>query len=217
MINGVQKPCRCFITDIADLDVIGIEWFEIFGLSDVPINSLCAQVHDVTHQQSTRSRLQQQPGVDFSSGTNDVLSSLSIRLLRRTRHMSGTEAKLYLKPGARPVYRMKRPFPYAALEAVEAELNRLEYSGVLTKVEFSDWAAPIVAVKKANGSIRICADFLSWLNDASDAAPRRHLRHSRGRHCVLQSGSVGRIPADCSPRRFAAPTHRQHSSWIIPL
>lgn len=76
------------------------------------------------------------------------------------------EARLHLKAGARPVYRTKRPVPYAALEAVEAEIDRLEQSGVLTKVEFSEWAAPIVAVKKSDGSIRICADFSSGLNDA---------------------------------------------------
>ena len=40
-----------------------------------------------------------------------------------------------------------------------AELDRLEASGVIEKVTFSEWAAPIVPVLKQDGSIRICEDY----------------------------------------------------------
>uniref|UniRef100_A0A5S6R0S0 Reverse transcriptase domain-containing protein n=1 Tax=Trichuris muris TaxID=70415 RepID=A0A5S6R0S0_TRIMR len=76
------------------------------------------------------------------------------------------KASLSLKPGARPVYRPKRPVPYAALSAVEQELHRLEQNGIISAVNHSYWAAPIVAVKKRDGSFRICADFSTGLNDA---------------------------------------------------
>lgn len=188
MINGMQKPCRCFVSDIADLDVIGIEWFEAFGLWDVPINSLCAQVKEATLQQTSPAIQQQQPGVD-SSGTNDILTQFADVFSDELGTCTKTEAKLYLKPGARPIYRMKRPVPYAALDAVEAELNRLEQSGVLTKVEFSDWAAPIVAVRKANGSIRICADFSSGLNDALETN-RHPMPHPDDIFATLAGGTV---------------------------
>ena len=39
------------------------------------------------------------------------------------------------------------------------ELNRLESSGVIIPVQHSEWAAPIVQVQKADGSVRICGDF----------------------------------------------------------
>ena len=37
-------------------------------------------------------------------------------------------------------------------------------TGVLRKVEYSDWANPIVPVKKASGKFRICGDFSVSLN-----------------------------------------------------
>ncbi|CAH8456976.1 unnamed protein product [Dicrocoelium dendriticum] len=77
-----------------------------------------------------------------------------------------TRAALQLVPGAQPVFRPKKLVPYAALRVVDAELQRLEDMGVLVPVSCSAWAAPIVVVKKPNGSLRICADFSTGLNAA---------------------------------------------------
>ncbi|XP_035890473.1 uncharacterized protein K02A2.6-like [Anopheles stephensi] len=49
---------------------------------------------------------------------------------------------------------------------VEKELNRLEQLKVITPVDYSEWAAPIVVVRKSNGSIRICGDYPTGLNSA---------------------------------------------------
>ncbi|PIC15867.1 hypothetical protein B9Z55_022683 [Caenorhabditis nigoni] len=76
------------------------------------------------------------------------------------------KAVLTVKKDASPVYKPKRKVPYAALEVVEEELNRLEGLGVLKKVSHSKWAAPLVCVKKAGGGLRVCADFKTGLNNA---------------------------------------------------
>ena len=65
-----------------------------------------------------------------------------------------------LKDNCRPVFRPKRPVAYAMQEPVNLELDRLKKLGIITPVKFSEWAAPVVVVKKANGKIRLCGDYI---------------------------------------------------------
>lgn len=51
------------------------------------------------------------------------------------------------------------PIPYAYKEKIEQELNRLESTGIITKVENSKWGTPLVPVIKVDGSIRLCANY----------------------------------------------------------
>ena len=45
--------------------------------------------------------------------------------------------------------------PFVFKEKVEAELDRLQSLGIISPVQFSRWAAPIVPVVKQDGSVRI--------------------------------------------------------------
>jgi len=42
---------------------------------------------------------------------------------------------------------------------VDAEFTRFEQNGIISQIKYSDWAIPIVVVRKKNGMIRICADY----------------------------------------------------------
>ncbi|CAS00993.1 Protein CBG28002 [Caenorhabditis briggsae] len=77
-----------------------------------------------------------------------------------------TKASLVLKQNAQPVFRKARLVPFAAVSTVSEEIERLQKAGVISPVDHSDWTAPIVLVKKKNGSLRMCADFSTGLNDA---------------------------------------------------
>ncbi|EYC29726.1 hypothetical protein Y032_0006g3147 [Ancylostoma ceylanicum] len=77
-----------------------------------------------------------------------------------------SKAHLTLKPDAKPVFRKARSVPHAALPRISQEIDRLVAADVLSPIDHSDWAAPIVAVQKKNGSIRLCADYSTGLNDA---------------------------------------------------
>lgn len=50
---------------------------------------------------------------------------------------------------------------------MEQELQRLEETGVVKTIEFSDWAAPIVPIVKQDGSVCICGDFKLTANKAA--------------------------------------------------
>ena len=71
-----------------------------------------------------------------------------------------------MQPGAAPKFCKPRSVPYATKQAVENELDRLESSGILEKVSYSEWAAPIVVVPKKDGKIRLCGDYKVTVNSA---------------------------------------------------
>ena len=78
--------------------------------------------------------------------------------------IKGFEASIRLEKDAAPIFCKPRPVPYALREAVEKELDRLEANGIITKVEHSQWATPIVVIPKADKSIRICGDYKVTVN-----------------------------------------------------
>ena len=81
--------------------------------------------------------------------------------------LRGMTAKITVDPQATPRFFRPRKVPYALREKVEEALFKLQESGVITPVQFSDWAAPIVPVLKPDGTIRICGDYKLTVNRAS--------------------------------------------------
>ena len=78
--------------------------------------------------------------------------------------MQGTKAKLFVKPDSKPKFFKPHPVLHALKGAIEQELNRLESMGVIEKVRYSEWAAPIVPVVKPDNSIRVCGDYKVTVN-----------------------------------------------------
>ncbi|XP_064475528.1 uncharacterized protein K02A2.6-like [Ornithodoros turicata] len=66
-----------------------------------------------------------------------------------------------LKQDARPhAVTYPRRVALPLLPGVQAELHRMEELGVIKKVEHAtEWCAPMVVVRKKNGSLRICVDY----------------------------------------------------------
>ncbi|XP_055604664.1 uncharacterized protein K02A2.6-like [Uranotaenia lowii] len=147
MINGKTLPGLLRVTS-ENLHLLGTDIIEVFGLWSVPLDTVCGQV---TSSISTVEGLKS----EFPSVFTEQLG-----LCKKV------QVKLELKAGKSPVFRPKRPVAYAVHEAVNDELDRLEREKIITPVDFSDWAAPIVVVRKANGSIRICGDYSTGLNDS---------------------------------------------------
>ena len=79
----------------------------------------------------------------------------------------GSKAKIHVDQDAKPRYFKPRPVPYALREKVGQELDKMEEEGTLEKVQFSDWAAPIITVVKPDKSVRICGDYKVTVNAVS--------------------------------------------------
>ena len=77
------------------------------------------------------------------------------------KHIKGS---IVLEEGAMPRFHKARQVPYAIREKVEAGLDRLEADGILSKVDWSPWATPVVPVAKSSGAVRVCGDFKVTVN-----------------------------------------------------
>ncbi|XP_052323292.1 uncharacterized protein K02A2.6-like [Oncorhynchus keta] len=78
--------------------------------------------------------------------------------------VKGFTAKLVLRDDATPKFCKARSVPYSLRPKVEAEIDRLQDTGILTKVDRSEWATPIVPIVKKDGSVRMCGDFKVTVN-----------------------------------------------------
>nr|CAX83704.1 Gag-Pol polyprotein [Schistosoma japonicum] len=141
-----------FLTERPSLDLLGLDWIEKLKLMDRIISIICNNVSTVK--------------VDEINPNHELLKRRKMVFSDGLGECTKFQATLTLRQGVKPVFRPKRLVPYAALPVVEQELERLQKIGVIEPVNFSEWAAPIVVVKKTNGSVRLCADYSTGLNEA---------------------------------------------------
>ena len=78
--------------------------------------------------------------------------------------LMGVEVSLNVQAGCQPRFFKPRSLPYAMRAKVEAELDRLVATGVLSPIKSSKWATPIVPVLKKDNSVRLCGDYKLTVN-----------------------------------------------------
>ena len=117
-------------------NLFGTDWIVLFNLWELPINSFCNKINV-----SNKNRV-----------TEVFVKKLKIKFPEVFSEGMGTckktEAKFEMKENVRPVFKQKRNVPFGVLEPIDRELERLEKLGVISRVDFSDWACPTVYVKK---------------------------------------------------------------------
>ncbi|CAF1667312.1 unnamed protein product, partial [Adineta ricciae] len=79
-------------------------------------------------------------------------------------HCTKVLAHIQLVPDAVPKFYKARPLPFAYLDGVKEEIQRQVSNGILERIDTSQWAAPIVPIRKPSGKIRICGDYKMTVN-----------------------------------------------------
>ena len=130
-------------------NLFGMDWIQKFELWDSPIGDFCQKVDNLTAEAEKLKK-------DLKESFPNVFSD---KLGRCTK----MEAKFKLQDNVPSVFKKKQNVPFASMQKIDEELDRLVNTGILTTV---DWAIPTVYVKKKSKDIRVCADFSTGLNAA---------------------------------------------------
>ena len=76
--------------------------------------------------------------------------------------------KLHTNPSFKPVKQKRRSFALERQKAINEEVGKLLQAGAIREVEYPEWLANVVFVKKENGKWRLCIDF----TDIKKACPK---------------------------------------------
>ncbi|XP_011858817.1 PREDICTED: uncharacterized protein K02A2.6-like [Vollenhovia emeryi] len=79
------------------------------------------------------------------------------------------KASLKLKEGARVPFCRARPVAFGVRSTLDEAYDKLVDKGVFTPINYAHTAAPVVVVKKKDGSIRVTADYSTGLNRALES------------------------------------------------
>ena len=72
--------------------------------------------------------------------------------------MKHFEAQIKVREGSTPIFCKSYDVPFKLKDKVSEEIDRLVREGIIRQVKYSDWASPVVVVKKKDGSVRLCMD-----------------------------------------------------------
>ena len=85
-------------------------------------------------------------------------------LNKQLGHCTKVQAHIQLKSSATPKFFKPRSIPFAYLDRVKEEIQRLVEAGILERIDTSLWQLRLYLLKKTNGKIRICGDFKVTIN-----------------------------------------------------
>ena len=77
-------------------------------------------------------------------------------------------SQIEYQPSFKPVKQKRRSFAPERQKAINEEVGKLLQVGAIREVEYPEWLATVVLVKKANGKWRLCIDF----TDINKACPK---------------------------------------------
>ncbi len=152
--NDQQSELDLYIVRIEGPALWGRDWLRKLQLDWKSIKSLQVTGSASPCTQKELEKVLDGATVVFQSGIGTL------------KHIMG---KITLDENAVPKFHKARPVPYAIRQKLETELDRLEAEGILSKVDWSPWATPVVPVAKKDGTVRLCGDFKVSVNPVLQA------------------------------------------------
>ena len=146
--NCVIKATYVVVEVEQQLPLLGRDWMALLKFDVVTIMNQVTQVHHTSEDPMT---------TEIKTEFADVFKE-ELGLLK------GIEASVTVDESAPPRFHKPRPVPFALKEKVEHQLDKQVEDGELIPVNKSEWAAPIVVVRKPDGGLRICGDFKVSIN-----------------------------------------------------
>lgn len=157
---GNTQRLPLIVVNNPDVPLFGLEWVLKFNLPLPPGAEVCA----VGQQLLPSTPIQDNIPADIKC----LIERFSDLFIPSTGTIKGHKIEIRLKEGATPRIFKPRPVPFALKPAVEQELNRLVSLGIIEQIDPAitpiEWASPLVVAPKANGKIRLCADFKVTIN-----------------------------------------------------
>ncbi|CAK1591611.1 unnamed protein product [Parnassius mnemosyne] len=147
---GRTKRLELFVIEGGTTSLLGRQWLTELGIKIPAFSNNC---HHLSNKKES-----------MSNEIKKIFSRYKELFSGGLGRFTGGKATLGVRDGAAPVFHRARPVPYALRERVDAQLDAMLRDGIIESVDCSDWASPIVPVNKADGYLRICADFKATLN-----------------------------------------------------
>jgi hypothetical protein len=150
--NGLQHNLPLMVVPGSGPSLLGRNWLGRLGLNWGEIHQL-----NPSHME----KKMQNPKLQ------QILNKYAV-VFEDSRQAVRTEtAKIYVSDNAVPKYYKCRPLPYVMRDMVNKELDRLLAEDIIEHVQYSDWAAPVVPVMKADKSVRLCGDYKLTVNQVA--------------------------------------------------
>lgn len=140
--NKVTCQQKFYVIEEASINILGRDWCKNFGIS-----------FEMTCQIS---------GID--EDLENIFKEYDKVFSNKLGCFRYSKICLEIKEGAKPIFCRPRSVPLAYRHQVEQELERMQENGIISPINTSEWATPLVIVPKHDGSLRLCGDFKITIN-----------------------------------------------------
>ena len=130
-LDGETYKTKIYAIAGKNANLFGIDLIVLFDLWEKLIKAFCRKLNASSMGKSKQTE----------NFVNKLKSEFNKVLADELGCCMKTEVRFKLKDNVKPVFKPKRKVPFSSLETIDEELRRLEETGVIKKVDYSEWAS----------------------------------------------------------------------------